>query len=318
MKFYNINQQQIIEADNISPDWINLDHPDPEELSTLKKDYHLNIDYVKRSLHKTETSHVQNLNSNLQDPLIVVQYPQLDTTKLPSPYQIDTYPLALILTNINGKPTLVTSSYNTSDAIESLIADSSNYKFRLDNVKDLALAILYEITQAYKRTIDRLNDDSLKMEANLSSATNNNVMYQIMSLIKSIDALSVAIKSNKPVIEKILDDKKYFNSANYDNLASLIRDEFEQSKENTDYLKSVLEDYSNLVSSIISNNSNTIMSVLTQLTVTLSVAGTIFSLCGVNYKLPLMNTSFGFYLLLFITMIISGIVVRYLHHKHIM
>lgn len=269
-------------------------------------------------MHKTETSHVTNLDDNNKDPLIVVQYPQIDKTVLPSPYQIDTYPLALILTKINGKLVLITSSYNTSTAINDLISDSSKYKFKLDTCKDLSLAIIYEITQDYKETVDKLNSDTLAIEADLSSATDNNVMYQIMSLIKSSEALSIALQSNKPVIQNILKDTQYFNSSNYNDLANLINSEFEQSEENTDYLKSVLNSYSNLVSSIISNNSNTIMSTLTKVTVVLSIISTIAGIFGMDYIVPFAHLSDSFYYIVIFMLIASYATLKYLRHKHIL
>lgn len=278
----------------------------------------MDISYVKQSLHKTETSHVTNLDGNNKDPLIVVQYPQIDKTVLPSPYQIDTYPLALILTKIKGKLVLITSSYNTSTAINDLISDSSKYKFKLDTCKDLSLAIIYEITQDYKETIDKLNSDTLAIEADLSSATDNNVMYQIMSLIKSSEALSIALQSNKPVIQNILKDTQYFNSNNYNDLANLINSEFEQSEENTDYLKSVLNSYSNLVSSIISNNSNTIMSTLTKVTVVLSIISAIAGTFSMNYIVPFAHLSDSFYYMVIFMLLASYATLKYLKHKHIL
>ena len=88
--------------------------------------------------------------------------------------------------------------------------------------------------------------------------------------------------------------------------------------ENARYLKDNLEDYSDLVSTVISNNSNTAMTVLTRFNIILSVTSAIFSLGGVNYRLPLMNNIFGFYILLLVAFIIASFVMIYLHHKDIM
>ena len=143
-------------------------------------------------------------------------------------------------------------------------------------------------------------------------------MYQIMSLIKSSEALSIALQSNKPVIQNILKDTQYFNSNNYNDLANLINSEFEQSEENTDYLKSVLNSYSNLVSSIISNNSNTIMSTLTKVTVVLSIISTIAGIFGMNYIVPFSHLSDSFYYMVIFMLLASYATLKYLKHKHIL
>ena len=305
---------QKIEITGNHPDWINLNHPDSDELSSLKQLYNINPEYLRRSLKRTETSYTQNLNDNQHNPLIVIQYPKINQTNLPSSYQIDTFPLVLLI----SKKLLVTSSYNDLDSIKYLIKDSADYKFRLSNTRDFILTIILEIPQDFRQIINKLTNDTNQLEEKLSSATDNNVIYEIMSLLKSVNALLIALRSNQPVISKILKDKVYFNSPNYDHLAELIQDEFQQSLENARYLKDNLEDYSDLVSTVISNNSNTAMTVLTRFNIILSVTSAIFSLGGVNYRLPLMNSNFGFYILLLVTFIIASFVMIYLHHKDIM
>lgn len=312
-KLYKLTNQQI-EQVNQHPDWINLNHPTEAELTSIEQLYNINPEYLKRSLRHTETSYTQNLNSNKHNPLIVIQYPKINQTELPSPYQVDTFPLVISI----NQNLLVTSSYNQLDSIQFLINDSANYKFKLANIKDLALAIIYEITQDYRHIINKLSHDTSQLEDKLSSATDNNVIYEIMSLLKSVNALLIALKSNQPVIEEILKDKIYFNSANYDHLADLIQDEFQQSKENAEYLKDNLEDYSKLVSTVISNNSNTIMGTLTKVTIILTAIGSISGIFGTNYYLPFMNNHLGFPIIVLLMALVSGSLVIYLKHKNIM
>lgn len=283
-------------------------------MSSLKQLYNINPEYLRRSLKRTETSYTQNLNDNQHSPLIVIQYPKINQTNLPSSYQIDTFPLVLLI----SKKLLITSSYNDLDSIKYLIKDSDDYKFRLSNTRDLILAIILEIAQDFRHIINKLTNDTNQLEEKLSSATDNNVIYEIMSLLKSVNALLIALRSNQPVIDAILKDKVYFNSPNYDHLAELIQDEFQQSLENARYLKDNLEDYSDLVSTVISNNSNTIMSTLTKVTIILTVIGSISGVFGTNYYLPFMNNHLGFPIILIIMFIVSGLMVIYLKHKNIM
>ena len=244
----------------------------------------------------------------------MIQYPKINQTNLPSSYQIDTFPLVLLI----SKKLLVTSSYNDLDSIKYLIKDSDDYKFRLSNTRDLILAIILEIAQDFRHIINKLTNDTNQLEEKLSSATDNNVIYEIMSLLKSVNALLIALRSNQPVISEILKDKIYFNSPNYDHLAELIQDEFQQSLENVRYLKDNLEDYSDLVSTVISNNSNAIMNTLTKVTIILTVIGSISGVFGTNYYLPFMNNHLGFPVILIIMFLVSGLMVIYLKHKNIM
>lgn len=58
-------------------------------------------------------------------------------------------------------------------------------------------------------------------------------------------------------------------------------------------------------SSVISNNANDTMKVLTSLTLVLSIPTLIASIWGMNVAVPFQNQSFGFWLLLGVSLVIS-------------
>lgn len=77
----------------------------------------------------------------------------------------------------------------------------------------------------------------------------------------------------------------------------------------------ILMNMSDTFASIISNNLNIVMKFLASITIILSVPTTIFSLWGVNVPLPFAESEWGFFLVITIAMIGSGITVALLWLK---
>ena len=89
------------------------------------------------------------------------------------------------------------------------------------------------------------------------------------------------------------------------------RQAIEMSKTYSDILTSTMDAYS----SIISNNLNGVMKVLTSLTVLISVPTLIASIWGMNVKLPFETNPYGFGILLGISIIIAIVTFIWLRIK---
>lgn len=133
-----------------------------------------------------------------------------------------------------------------------------------------------------------------------------------MNLEKSLVYFTTALKSNEVVMEKTLrgkiiklydEDEDILEDAIIENKQAI-----EMSKIYSDILNGSMDAYA----SIISNNLNGVMKMLTSITIILAIPTLIASLWGMNVPVPMQNSNIGFIVLVISTIIITAITVIWL------
>jgi magnesium transporter len=133
----------------------------------------------------------------------------------------------------------------------------------------------------------------------------NKDLMQLLNLQNSLIYITTSLRSNELVMEKTLrgkilkmyeEDEDILEDAIIEN-----RQAIEMSKTYSDILTSTMDAYS----SIISNNLNGVMKVLTSLTILISVPTLIASIWGMNVELPFEANSYGFVILLGVSVMIA-------------
>lgn len=80
----------------------------------------------------------------------------------------------------------------------------------------------------------------------------------------------------------------------------------------------ILEQYNTTVSSIVSNNLNIIMKVLTSLTIILTIPTVIGGLWGMNVPVPFAHQYWAFWVIIAVTTLVCGACAYVLHKKDYM
>ena len=144
----------------------------------------------------------------------------------------------------------------------------------------------------------------------------------LLELQKSLTFFASALKGNGAVMEKLLRLRRNQSLHHllklYEEDEDLLEDviiENKQAIEMVEMYSNILMNMSDTFASIISNNLNIVMKFLASITIILSVPTTIFSLWGVNVPLPFAESEWGFFLVITIAMIGSGITVALLWLK---
>ena len=139
----------------------------------------------------------------------------------------------------------------------------------------------------------------------LQESMENKDLMQLLNLQNSLIYITTSLRSNELVMEKTLrgkilkmyeEDEDILEDAIIEN-----RQAIEMSKTYSDILTSTMDAYS----SIISNNLNGVMKVLTSLTILISVPTLIASIWGMNVELPFEANSYGFVILLGVSVMIA-------------
>ena len=182
--------------------------------------------------------------------------------------------------------------------------------------------ILYRTATLFLRYLQQINHRSDDIENILRHSMRNREFFMLLELQKSLTFFASALKGNGAVMEKLLRLRRNQSLHHllklYEEDEDLLEDviiENKQAIEMVEMYSNILMNMSDTFASIISNNLNIVMKFLASITIILSVPTTIFSLWGVNVPLPFAESEWGFFLVITIAMIGSGITVALLWLK---
>ena len=167
----------------------------------------------------------------------------------------------------------------------------------------------------YLRQIDRYSSN---LETKLRKSMKNKELVQLLDLQKSLVYFQTSLKSNKITVKKVL---RYKAIKMYEEDEDLIEDvliELQQAIEMCSISSTILANTMDAFSSVISNNLNQVMKMLTSITIIMAIPTMVFSFFGMNIgseisgSLPLAN---NMWFVSIFTVIVTAIVGIILYKK---
>ena len=152
----------------------------------------------------------------------------------------------------------------------------------------------------------------------LKKTQKNRELLKLLSLEKSLVYFTTSLKSNEVVMEKTLrgkiiklyeEDEELLEDAIIENKQAI-----EMSKIYSDILNGTMDAYA----SIISNNLNGVMKMLTSITIILAIPTLVASLWGMNVPVPFQNNPWGFLILIIGSVIVTGITIAWLKYRDLL
>ena len=289
--------------------WINIVNPDFDDLQIVSMVTEIPTDVLKTALDTEERSHVE-----LEDDYIfvVINIPIILETD-----SYDTLPLGIIIT----PHFIVTVCIQESDVMKAFTQNKYPLFYTFKKTRFL-FQILYRTATLFLRYLQQINHRSDDIENILRHSMRNREFFMLLELQKSLTFFASALKGNGAVMEKLLRLRRNQSLHHllklYEEDEDLLEDviiENKQAIEMVEMYSNILMNMSDTFASIISNNLNIVMKFLASITIILSVPTTIFSLWGVNVPLPFAESEWGFFLVITIAMIGSGITVALLWLK---
>lgn len=277
--------------------WVHLENPTKEEIEGLNTRFALDPTYLKAALDEEESARIER---NGDQTLIIVDVPYIEVDG--NSYSYVTLPIGLILVDdiiitVSTKETPI-----ISDFIEERIRDFWTHKR-----SRFILQLLLRNAARYLAFLKQIDKASIYVQEKLQTSMRNRELIQMMKLEKSLVYFSTSLKSNELVLEKMM-RMDMLNQFPED--ISLLEDviiENKQAIEMCAIYRDIMSGTMDAFASIISNNQNIVMKLLTSLTVVLSVPTVISSLWGMNVSVPLQNNPFGFWIILGIAFVASAI-----------
>ena len=286
--------------------WINLTNPSEAEIKRVCSQINIEEDFIRYPLDIEEQARIDTEDNQI---LFIIDVPIIEDIKDDKTYT--TMPLGVLIV---GDDYVVTVSLRRNKVVDAFEKNKIKSFYTYKKTRFL-LQILYLNAACYLENLKKINKEQESTVAFLQESMQNKDLMQLLNLQNSLIYITTSLRSNEIVMEKTLrgkilkmydEDEDILEDAIIEN-----RQAIEMSKTYSDILTSTMDAYS----SIISNNLNGVMKVLTSLTVLISVPTLIASIWGMNVKLPFETNPYGFRILLGISIIIAIVTFIWLRIK---
>lgn len=272
--------------------WLLAESPSEDELNSLSEKFSIDIGMLKDALDLYEIPRIEIEDSAT---FIYTQFP-FETGR-----QVVTIPVLFVL----GRDFFITVSKKRFPNIDRFLEE--RLEFYTTQKTKLFLQLFSQINWSYNVFLTRIIRQIKSSRIKLEKIQNQDIVQLVTHEEVLNDFLSVLVPTSN-VLKSILsgrflrlfeDDKDLVEDLSLD-VGQLIQ----ISKSNLKNIVNIRDAYS----TIVSNNLNSVVKLLTSLTVVLMVPNIVSSLYGMNVALPFDHSPFAFYYLLGLITIISIVV----------
>ena len=283
--------------------WINLTYPTEDELNTVSEALNVDPGFLRAALDEEETSRIDTEDGQT---LIIIDVPAVEKDDA---VVYSTIPLGIIVTEKHIITVCLKESSIVKDFQDGLVKNAETQK--------RTRFILYMLLQVAKRFLQYLKQiDKIYnyMERHLYKSQRNKELIQLLDLEKSLVYFNTSLKANEVTLEKILRGRIITLYEEDHDLLEDVLIEVRQAIEMANIYSSIISGMMDAFASVISNNLNVIMKVLTSITVLLTVPNIIFGFYGMNITAGLPLDQFWWIPLILAIVILSIVAIILKRH----
>jgi len=275
--------------------WVNVVNPKQEEITFLSE--HLNIphDFLTASLDIDERARIEVED---EATLIILKIPFFDENNLDILYF--TLPVGVILI----KDLIITVCARETDILNDFIENRVKH-FSTTNQHRFILQIFLRAVLLYLQYLKQINNASTIIQKKVEQASKNQQLIKLLNIEKSLVYFTTSLKSNQLMLERLQKMRILKMDEENETLFEDIITESKQAIEMANVYSDILSGMMDAFASIISNNLNIVMKILTLITIILTIPVLFSSLYGMNVKLPLQDHPLAFFIVIGSSFVLS-------------
>ena len=314
VKIYNtsIENNRFEEVEEFSRGcWVNMINPTDLEIQDVCENIGIQDQFIRYPLDFEEKARIEEEEDD-NTILFVVDIPIIENSKNGKMYS--TMPVGMIVVRDDY---FITVSLRENKVIEDF-AKQKIRNFQTFKKTRFIFQILLNNAAYYLNYLKRINKEIENTENILQGSLRNKELLQMLTLEKSLVYFITSLKSNEVVMEKALRGKII---KLYDEDEDILEDaitENRQAIEMAQIYSNILNGTMDAYASIISNNLNTVMKILTSLTVILAIPTMVASFWGMNVPVPFQYSEYGFVIMVGIAVLITVIVTILLNKRNML
>ena len=311
IKMYNtdINTNITEETKDLKKgNWINMISPTEEEIQRVCAALQIKQDFIRYSLDEEEKARIDTEDDD-NTTLYIIDIPVIESDRTRRVYV--TMPIGVIFVRDDY---IITVSQKNNDIIKDIKTENViTYK-----KSRFLLQILYANSKKFLSLLYKINKELESTENKLKNSLQNEGLLKMLDLEKSLVYFTTSLKSNEVVMEKTTrgkiiklyeEDEDLLEDAIIENKQAI-----EMAKIYSDILSGTMDTYA----SIISNNLNAVMKILTSVTFILAIPTLIASIWGMNVELPFQREPLGFLIITVLSIIMCIVATIWLKRKRML
>ena len=281
--------------------WVDMINPSDDEVEDVCALTGVAEEMIKAALDEEETARVERDDGNF---LCLLDTPTITDTEDGDTYE--TIPMAIIYNencirtvSLRGNPVL---------------GDFVSSRVDIDTARPVLFILEFMMGNAkrFLSNLRQIDKKSHRVQAELHRSMKNRELIQLLALENSLVYFSTALNSNIKVYNKFERVPEVVGNEDYRDVFDDVVIETRQAMEMCNIYRDILSGTMDAYASVISNNVNIVMKLLTVITMIISIPTLIASLWGMNVGVPFGDTAGGFWIVLGISVVITGIVAMFI------
>lgn len=285
--------------------WVSLISPSNQEVLNVADKLNIDLKDVRSALDSDEVSRLEKEDTYT---LLLIDIPTVVLKNQRAIYT--TIPLSVIYSSEN----IVTVCLEDTPVIKKLI----NHKQDICTYKrtQLIYLILYNSAKLYMDYLIKINSIRNNIETKEST---KETLTELYDLEKSLVYFKTSLKSNEIVLNRLLKQPILKQYPEDEELLEDVLIEYQQALEMTQIYYEVIDNTISKYSSLMDYDLNNAMKLLTSITIVLAVPTVISGLFGMNVlNIPWSESSVGFWIVTFVTLVICIICILLLKRKRML
>jgi len=296
--YYKTVEDKLMEIDAPQKGcWISMVHPNDAELSIVSRQTGTELDMLRAPLDPEERARLE-VEEGIA--LVLVDVPTIEVDGKDFVYS--TIPLGILQTRYHIITVCLKDSHIMRDFAQGRVRG-----FYTNLTTRFILQILYRNATRFLQYLRQIDKKTAAVEQQLEKTLRNAELMQLMRLEQSLVFFATSLKSNEIVLERLLRSDMIRKFPDDEELLEDVIIENKQAMEMCTIYRDIVSTTMEGFSSVISNNANDIMKILTSLTLVLSIPTLIASLWGMNVAVPFQSSPWGFWILIALSLAASVI-----------
>ena len=255
--------------------WVNMVHPSSDELEQIAQAAQVEEEFVRAALDPEESSRVDTEDEQL---LMIVDIPMVEKSSVEDGGQMfTTIPMGIVV----AQNAVITVCLEDSIILRS-IAEGAVKGVHTSLKTRFVFQILLRIAGRFLKNLRMIERDFTRIEKRLYDSLKNEELIQLLGLSKSLVYFSSSLKGNEVTMEKVLRGRVL---KLYEDDRDILEDaliEVRQAIEMANIYSNIMAGTMDAYASVVSNNLNIIMKVLTILTIIMTIPNIVFGFFGMN------------------------------------
>lgn len=284
--------------------WINVEEPTLNDKKFLLEEINIPESYFNDIEDVDERPRIEYEDGWF---LVLMRSPiKHDRNKIP----YSTIPIGIIF----NEEYLITICFHKTDMLLDFIAFTQRKKINITSNFEFVFRLLLSSSVWFLKYLKQINQNIKLAEFQLEKSIKNEDLQTLLQIEKSLVYFTTSLKGNDILIYRLKNLKVF--KEDYDE--ELIEDaeiELKQALETTNIFSDILSGMMDAYASVISNNLNQIMKILTAFSIILMIPTLIASFYGMNVPNGWENFNFAFVAILLFSITASGMVAYFFRQK---